>query len=279
VTEAAGGTDLPDLRIVPLADLVLHEEADERRVAALERRLAADMILRNPPIVAPMPDGRFVVLDGANRCSALLQMGLPDLIVQVVDYDQVALSTWYHLVVGCEPASMLQSMREVSGLAVEPTDLATARQDLSDHRSLAYVVTPDGAVHSLMTARRDWVGAATLLRRAVATYKGQAHIHRIQSEDMDELKELYSEIAGLVVFPSYRPADILAMARKAAKLPSGITRHVIPRRALRLNLPLDVLWADTNRAEKNRWLAEWIRGRLQAGHVRFYEEPTVLFDE
>ncbi len=120
---------------------------------------------------------------------------------------------------------------------------------------------------------------ATLLRSAVAVYKGSAHIHRVQADDLAALRPLFSEIAGLVAFPDYRPAEILALAEADAKLPSGITRHVIPRRVLRLNLGLDMLWADTNRAEKNRWLAEWVRGKLQAGHVRYYQEPTFLFDE
>jgi hypothetical protein len=30
---------------------------------------------------------------------------------------------------------------------------------------------------------------------------------------------------------------------------------------------------------KNEWLAEWVRERLAMRQVRYYEEPTVLFDE
>jgi hypothetical protein len=272
------GVDLPDLRIVPVASLVLHEDADERRVSALARRLVADGMVKNPPIVVPMAGERFVVLDGANRTAALDQLGVPDVAVQVTDYADVALSSWFHLVVGIAPESLLVALRDVSDLALRPTALASARADLAAGEILAYFVTPDGEVHDLRGGR-GLAERAALLRATVATYKGQAHIHRLQTDDMSALRQLYSEIAGLVVFPTYRPADILAMAGLSAKLPSGITRHVIPRRALRLNLQLDVLWADTNRAEKSRWLAEWVRGRLQAGHVRYYQEPTFLFDE
>ena len=31
--------------------------------------------------------------------------------------------------------------------------------------------------------------------------------------------------------------------------------------------------------DKNRWLAGWLREKLNQREVRFYEEPTVLFDE
>ena len=30
---------------------------------------------------------------------------------------------------------------------------------------------------------------------------------------------------------------------------------------------------------KNRWLKEWLREKLSQRQVRYYEEPTVLFDE
>lgn len=278
MTLPSTGPDLPDLRILAGSALVLHEDADERRVARLARRLAVEEVVKNPPIVAPMPDGRFVVLDGANRTSALAQLSIPDVVVQVTDYAHVALSTWYHLVVGLSADAMLAALRGVPGLLVAPSTRAAAHARLADSHSLAFFVGPDGAVAEL-TGGSDRLSQAALLRQAVATYKGQGHIHRVQSDDIAQLRDLYSEIGALIVFPNYRPADILALAGADVKLPSGITRHVIPRRALRLNLPLDVLGADTNLAEKNRWLAEWIRGRLQAGHVRYYEEPTVLFDE
>jgi hypothetical protein len=272
------GADLPDLRIVAASALVLHEDADERRVATLARRLTAEAAVKNPPVVAPMADGRFVVLDGANRTSALAQLLVPDVVVQVTDYERVALSTWNHLVVGLEPDQILAALREVPSLTVAPATRSAARARLADSDSLAYVISPDGTLTEL-SGGSDRVSQASLLRLAVATYKGQGHIHRIQSDDIEQLQTLYSEIGALIVFPRYQTADILALASADAKLPSGITRHVIPLRALRLNLPLDVLAADTNLAEKNRWLTEWIRGRLQAGHIRFYAEPTVLFDE
>jgi hypothetical protein len=63
-------------------------------------------------------------------------------------------------------------------------------------------------------------------------------------------------------------------------LPAGITRHLIPGRALRLNVPLDRM-ADTEHSleEKNRWLEEWLRDKANQRQVRYYEEPTILLDE
>ena len=144
------GIELPDLRVVAGEDVLLHEDADERRVAALALRLQADGIVRNPPVVAEMGDGRYVVLDGANRVSALRRLGVPDLVVQVVDYHRVTLNTWYHLVTGTPTADFERGLTEVPGLRLESVDLALARRRLQAGDCLAYVVHPNGDVNCLL---------------------------------------------------------------------------------------------------------------------------------
>ena len=67
----------------------------------------------------------------------------------------------------------------------------------------------------------------------------------------------------------------MALSQAGAVLPAGISRHVIPGRALRINVPID----NTPLEEKQAWLEAWLRQR-RAGHgVRYYAEPTFLFDE
>src|SRR5688500_12969377 len=83
--------ETPDLRIVPLDLLIDHEYIAAQRTAPLAQRLQAEGLLKNPPIVAPLDldggDERFVVLDGANRTTALHTLGYPHVLVQVVDYE------------------------------------------------------------------------------------------------------------------------------------------------------------------------------------------------
>ena len=59
---------LPELQILPLDKLILHEDHDLQRTLPLVGKLRAQGILRNPPIVMPLTDdsGRYMVLDGAN---------------------------------------------------------------------------------------------------------------------------------------------------------------------------------------------------------------------
>ncbi len=270
--------DLPDLRVVRTASLALHEEADPRRTALLHHRLIVEQVVKNPPVVAPLGADRFVVLDGANRTSALLEIGVPDVVVQVVDYKAVRLTTWFHLVAGITPDALISAIRGVPGLALTSVSLADARAGWEARRTLGYVVLPDGEVAALGGAP-DPVAGVGLLRGVVGTYAGRADIYRVQQDAIDALAPYYSELAGLIIFPPFAPADITALAANESKLPTGITRHLIPRRALRLDTQLRFLWSDTTLVEKNRWLAEWTRHKLQASEIRYYQEPTFLFDE
>ncbi len=280
----AVNSELPDLRIVPIEGLVFHERHDSRRIPPLLERLRQDGVLKNPPIVAPIPGShRFVVLDGANRTVALAQMGCPHILVQVVDYQhpRLRLNVWYHLVTGISGEEFDRRVRSIPGLEVLSTrDLLTARAALARRYILAYAVRPDGMILMFRGGGDDIVRQSELLNALVDVYEGRADIYRIGTDRMEEVAPLYGEVAALVVFPHYHPSEILDLTRREARLPTGITRHVIPGRALRLHFPLDLL-ADTEQSleEKNRWLQGWLKQKFVTGQVRFYEESTFLFDE
>jgi hypothetical protein len=259
--------------------LVLHEEADRRRTLVLQHRMAVEQVVKNPPVVARLGEAeRYLVLDGANRTSALWEIGVPDVVVQVVDYADVSLTTWFHLIVGVASGPLWSAIRAVPGLVVTEASLADARARWESRSVLGYVLLPDGHIATLSGAS-DLLTGVALLRQVVGTYEGTAEIHRVQEDTLDKLAPHYSELAALVVFPPFLPADIVRLAENDVKLPTGITRHVIPRRALRLNTELRFLWSESTPVEKNRWLAEWTRHKLQASEIRYYQEPTFLFDE
>ena len=79
----------PDLRILPIELLVEHEYNDVQRTAPLAQRLEEEGLLKNPPVVTPLggDDPRYVVLDGANRVTALNLLKYPHILAQVVGYE------------------------------------------------------------------------------------------------------------------------------------------------------------------------------------------------
>jgi len=277
--------ELPRLAIVPMRSLVPHEEVDPARSEPLAGRLRAEGVLKNPPVVAPVEgEDRYVVLDGTNRLVALGVLACPHVVVQIVDYDNpnLVLDTWFHLITGMSPEEFAGALHTLDGMRMEITTHLHARAELARRQAAAYATLPgahasadvhllyvDGGVH-----RR-----AAVLTRLVNLYQARGHIHRVNTDSLEWLLPLYPDAAALVVFPRYEPSEIMELARQGAYLPAGITRHVIPGRALRLNFPLDVLFDDRSLEEKNAWLQGWLRAKLADKEVRFYQESTYLFDE
>jgi len=270
--------DIPTLQVVAVEDLILHEEVDPQRAQQLKERLRDDKVLKNPPVVTPLGGGNYVVLDGANRVAGLQALAVRDVVVQVVDYNEVTLSTWNHLVAGIDRQTMLQTITQIPEIEVQFSDLKTARELWTKRQILAYIVCLDSDV-CLIDAPGDLEENSKALLRLANVYKGRATIYRVQTDDIKELARYYEGVTAVITYPPFRPADILELARNGAKLPTGITRHIIPRRALRINMPLDFLSSEMSLEEKNAWLHRWIRRKLQNKEVRFYEEPTFLFDE
>ncbi len=273
--------DLPDLRILPINHLLLHEQHDAQRSVPLATRLSVDKVLRNPPIVAPiLGEERFVVLDGANRVTALSALGLPHIVTQVVDYEdeELILDTWYHLVSGLLREDFHQSIDGLAQVSLEPSELMRARAELARREALAYIVYPNGEVFTVR-AEGDLHQRTARLNDIVNIYKSRGKIYRANTDYVDKLVPYYDAITVLVVFPRYQPAEIIELARVGARLPAGVTRHIIPRRALRINFPLSVLRDDWPLVEKNGYLKDWLKEKMANKEVRFYQESTFLFDE
>ncbi|HSD85228.1 MAG TPA: ParB N-terminal domain-containing protein [Anaerolineae bacterium] len=273
--------DLPDLRILPVSSLLLHEQHDAQRSEPLAMRLNTDGVLRNPPIVAPIPDeSRFVVLDGANRVTALATLRIPHVVAQVVDYEdeELILDTWYHLVSDLPREDFHRTIDNLPGVTLIAGDLIHARAELARREALAYIVYPGGEVF-IVQVTGDLHQRAARLNDIVNIYKARGKIYRANTDHVDKLLPYYDAVTVLVVFPRYQPSEIIELARIGARLPAGITRHVIPRRALRLNFPLAVLRDDWPLIEKNGYLKDWLKRKMANKEARFYQESTFLFDE
>jgi len=271
----------PDLRIVAVDSLLPHEIHDEQRSEPLVRRLPQDGTLVNPPVVTQMEDGRFVILDGANRIIAFQMLGYPHILVQVVPYQQpvVELQTWYHVVSGVGGEDLAGRCAEIHELEQAETDVFHARALLAQRAVLVYYLLADGRVFTLAGRRSNIYERTRLLIEIVQKYLHEGRLNRTNTDDIDALRTLYPEMSIAVVFPRYEPVEILDLALEGLPLPPGITRHVVHGRALRLHYPLQRLTEDKPLAEKNADLDRWVKARFEKRQVRFYAESTYLFDE
>jgi ParB-like nuclease domain len=273
---------IPDLRIVPIICLVPHEEHDAQRSEPLVRRIAEAGTWLNPPIVAPMDDERFVILDGANRHYALSALGYTYILVQVVDYESnaVQLGTWHHVVSGVSWFQLLRDIYKIDGIEVACGDLLSARAALARREVLAYAVLKDGQAYTMKSSAVTLKQRTAVLRQIVNTYKDCGVLNRIGTDSLKTARQIYPDAVAIVVFPNYEPVEIIVAARDGALLPPGVSRHIIKGRAMRLNYPLEAFRDDGESLEhKNRQLQEWIQQRVAEKRVRFYAEPMYLFDE
>ncbi len=267
---------LPVLRIVPSASLLLHEECDPGRVERLARVLVADGVLRNPPIVAHLDGGMYVVLDGANRVTVLRQAGFPDQLVQVVDYADpaVVLDVWSHLL---RDDGVLVGSQGPPFLAWRPMPEEDVRAGLAGGDLACGIIAAGGAFG--LPSDTGLAGRVRALGEVVTRYRGRVPIFRVQGSHLGDLEHEYGPAAALVIFPRFTKQDIGTIARLPVRLPTGISRHVVPQRALRVNLDLCILRADEPTATKQARLDAIVHARIMENRVRRYPEPTVLYDE
>ncbi len=263
----------PDLRIVPVSTLRPHEEHDSQRSEPLIERFRSETVMINPPLVAPMPDGNYVILDGANRYHVFSELNYPHILVQVAPYDSgfVELSNWQHVVSGWHLQHLLEKCSQLPSITLKPGDAPDA---------IARFLARDGELISVCAPVQNVVERNAALCQVVALYQRHARLHRTALSNPVEVWHEFPDAVCMVAFQPYFPQDIIEAALLGAFLPPGISRHIVHGRALRVNYPLAALCDSTTSLElKNAHLLTWVQNKLANRQVRYYAEATYQFDE
>jgi len=269
-----------DLRIVAADSIRPHEIADPARERRIEARLQTDGILRDPLMVGSLPDlAGFVLLDGTNRRLALAALGIPWVLVQVIQYADeraVQLRTWGHAVT-LPYDQILEYAQAIPGTSLTQLSPLAAGDALRTPGTLAVLL---GATEMFALSRSPGQepSRAEQLRQLVDSY--QDRMTRVDC-DADTVEERAAALTGgpnhraLVAFPPFSRSQVVTMALRESLIPAGITRHVIlGGRALRVNLPLDILIEASTREAADAALQQ----HLQSLQPRFYRESTILYD-
>ncbi len=274
---------LPHLEILPVDKLILHEYHDEQRTPPIARAIQESGILRNPPIVMPLEDGtdRYMVLDGANRATALQEMGVPHTVAQIVQVDDpgLDLNPWNHVVWGVSPDIFLDWVRRVPDLILLPSAEEHLFRDLLDVHSLALLQLADGRVYTAYAQTLELMTRVKVLNTLVKSYADRTPMDRTTSYKVHPLQELYKDLSGLVLLPPFRVDDVLCLSGEGCLMPAGSTRFTISGRALHVNFPLGILSSDQSLEQKNAQLQDWLQESLSRKRVRYYAEPIFMFDE
>ena len=275
---------MPRLAFLPVESLVIHERHDEQRSLPLIKRIRDSGVFKNPPIVSPLGDGtgRYMVLDGANRTTALRQMGAVHALVQVVKPNDpgLLLENWNHVVWEHDSQRFLYDLHQVDQLQLDRTYDKDLCPSLTNACGLAYVQLPSEEIFvACCDPEAQIEERVEMLNGIVDSYCYHARLDRTNMRSIRPLLDIYPRISGLVVFPNFKIRDVMRLASEGFLLPSGVTRFTISPRVLHLNYPLEELFDDRPLEEKNQALEKWIRDRLAHKRVRYYAEATFLFDD
>jgi len=255
---------VPVLRVVPLESIRRHEEVDPLRVDRLQSRMSAEGMQVNPMVCIEAPGGELVLLDGATRTETLKRIGLTHAVVQIVEPHTVELSTWHHVVRECTPEELL-------AVVEESPDLQTTENYGTPS------IHPHEGPSRLVTGTYGMSDNATL-SALVRTYIGRWRVTRTIDPRREHVAASYPGWAAIVEFPIMTVDDVMTAAVGNDLLPAGVTRFLVPNRALRINVPLDHLRGNSVAAAQtslNRLLEE----RASEGRIRRYEGPIYILDD
>ena len=255
---------MPTLRVVPLAKIRAHERVDPLRVERLTGRFEEEGIQVNPMMCTEVPGGELVLLDGATRTAALRSLGLAYAVVQLVDPEDVVLETWHHVVRECEADDFLSSITD------------TPELELAEDQWTPRLRMVDGSVHSVVG--KD-VSLNAALAALVDSYVGLRSVSRITDPNDNSVPWRFPNWVAVIEYPTLTVEDVMKAAVEVDLLPAGITRFLVPERALRLNLDLDLLTAPDDIADKQAALESLLSNRARSGRIRRYEETVVILDD
>ncbi len=277
LTHEAQKAPLP-LIILSLDDVLPHEHVDNQRVHDLAQRIEQDGILANPPMVTPW-QGKYIVLDGATRTEALRWLHCPHVVVQLVKLEDVQLYTWNHAILESSGHRLLQQIRSLPSVALEPVGMRELKVGLKERHYVAGVVVGPREIYGVRNNSLLEGSELQTLNQLVDVYLPQSQVERTLATTWAELRREYPDAAMLVLFPEYTPETIMEFVMNGQRMPAGITRFVVPGRILRLNFPLQILCDARPLGDKNQQLHRYLQERLARRRVRYYQEPVILLDE
>ena len=270
--------EMPKLKIVSMDDVDVHEHTDDARVDRIKYFLKRDGKIKNPVIVSKIGD-KYMILDGATRHGGLKKLGAKHILVQVADYDKanLTLDTWDHVITGVKFYDYLKIAKNISKVEIDESFQAMAEEALEKKEILGYYLLKDGKTYTVKCPM-DYDNMVRVLCEITKAYTNGEETIRIVHDQIDDYLRVSDEETAIFCTPKFSKDDIKEIFRRGLKVSAGITRHLIPCRILSVNFDLNMLLNNETTQAKAKFLEEFIDMKLKHGKVRYYSEPTIVFD-
>ncbi len=221
-----------EVDFVSLDKILPHEEIIPSELERVKDSLKNDGELRYPIVVAK---GYYVLLDGHHRWSALLDMGYAKAPCILFDYfndKAIMVDTWYPRV----QINFKDFIDELKALTPEANFVSLQLSDALEAKA-----TVDGRKYGvILTNGLNYVGVEDdreHIMKLLRSHFLKKMIYYDSWQLATEEARNHNHVA--VLTHSYSKAEIIDAARKGIVFTPKTTRHVIPRRYPRINMPLN----------------------------------------
>jgi hypothetical protein len=275
-------TDRFHLEVIPIKDILVHEELDPSNSKELISFLKKSQILSNPIIVAALGQKKYLQLDGMNRIFSFKSLGIKTITGQIVDYnnqEEIELSSWLHIFKGDIKKFLNFSQKDPSLVVTRGRIDQVGHRYLkeSDFGRLCTFITKRGEVFFVSTAG-NFFDKIKRLNYLVSYYKNSLSRGILPyTLNRDNIELFFDQYLGkdiIVVFPTFTPQQIIKAAKAKVLLPTGISRHLVKGRVLNIDLPLSLFDHKKSLKEQNQEQDKLLLRK----RFRLYEEPTVNFE-
>ncbi|MFF2175648.1 ParB N-terminal domain-containing protein [Lysinibacillus sp. NPDC058147] len=253
---------LKTLKFIPVENICFHEKYNHRHIENIRSSLEMDGVLKNPPLALYIDNGKYLILDGAHRTSALKELGCKNILAQVVsteNLDSLKVETWYHLV---PLGDWIQRLKESLKLKFG--------NESEDRQSIAKLYFSKNKQENIYGDKKDisLKKKIELWNLVVESYSKDCEVQRLKS--LNNLN-LQNDNMVVVSFPKVDINFMKTVGLENLLLPPGVTRCILSGRILNLNIPIELLKkAEPLDRDWDMLISRW------SNSLRFYEEPVFI---
>lgn len=261
--------EIAALEVVRTNELTPLTQVNPLQVERLATALRTGRVLRHPLLTLRLGP-HLVVLDGHARLAAARQIGLSDLLVQVVPKDRlIAPLKIYSFAASNVTDEEVERVTEgVFRRSGERSDFRLQLR-LRDGSAGTYTPPPE-------YPERLW----EVYLAMVNALRGVADIETVPRLSDWALTESWPDAArALLVPPALSLATLGRLLDVGVRLPWGAVDTTTFRRILGLNLSLDVLSANEPSSEKTAFVRELVRLRQSERRIHYYNSPVYIFED
>jgi hypothetical protein len=268
------------LALVEIDVLKPHEEVIEASVRALSKEMQTEGLVRDPIIVDQEEN---VILDGMHRFSALKALNCRFAPCCFLNYDspQIKVGSWFRLFMVEDPPALAEQLLFEAHLDFSTRKISAEIVSYNPH---AIILTGNRVEYSLPENLNLFEHARTAVRLEKIVISGGHNVD--YHSEIVAMQRLNSGSANLVIcLPIFTKQQIREFGLQNRLLPHKVTRHVIPSRPLRIDIPLELLRRpnvpldDANREVGELLAARHVERRAPGSIVdgRRYQEELLVF--